>query len=666
MNFTHPFLFWGLIALVIPIIIHLFDFRKAKLIKFSNVNFLHDVKKKSSSKLQLKHLLTLLARLLFLFFLVVTFAQPFIPSKENGMNGQSVMLYMDNSYSMTNTTAKDVAMLDQARSVAEQVVNLYPETMSFKVLDNDFKPESNYNKNKAKTLDIVATQQYSSIDRNFTEITAKLQDLNQEGLPSDIYIISDFQKSTFGAIDLQDSINQYHIIQSRASNQSNVYVDTLYFDNPFIFSHRDNTLFVKFKNDGLEAVKDLLIKLYLNEQQNASITIDIAAQSTKTLSFELGQSIKARNFGMISIEEFPVTFDNDFHFAFNQASKIRIAEIKGSKEKSHIQNVFEDNNLFSIKSFFENEILFEEVEKSDLLVINSVSNMTPGIRSQIKAYTKQDKAVLFIPRAEANKEDFPDFAKQLITQIDSSTQMSLKKPDLKNPFFDLIFESLEDNIKMPLAETNFKISGRTLPILSLKDGKPYLTKISSKQNLYILATPLDESYTNFHKHALFVPILQRIAELSNASSNKLYHRIEDDNILIKLDTILSQSTYRLVSKSDVKKEIIPSQRRFANQLNIDAPKYLLESGIYTLKIDTLNLSNIAFNIPKPESQLALYSNEEISSKLSAKNVHVLSEADPQSFASDMKEKYHSIELWKYALILSLVFLSIETLLLRFL
>ena len=666
MIFTHPFIFWGLIALVIPIIIHLFDFRKAKLIKFSNVNFLQDVKKKSSSKLQLKHLLTLLARLLFIFFLVVAFAQPFIPSKESGMNNQSVALYVDNSYSMSNTDAEDIMLFDQAKSLAEQIVSFYPETSSFKILDNDFKPESNYNRNKEKTLDKLSTLGYTHLNRSFQEINTKLVDLDDGNSPSDIYIISDFQTSTFDEIKLQDSINQYHIIPASALNTANVYVDTLYFDNPFIFPHRENTLFVKFKNTSKEPVKDLLVKLYLNEQQNASITTDISANATKTVSFELGQSITERNFGRVSIEEFPVTFDNDFYFAFDQASKIRVVEIKGNKEPSHIQRVFEDNSLFTVNSFFEKEILFEEVEKSDLLIINGINDMTPGIQSQIKTYIQQDKAVFFIPNSTTALGEFPSFAQQYVTSVDSTDQISLGKPDLRNPFFDLIFESLDDKIKMPYAKTHFKISNRTTPILSLKTGTPFLAKLSSKENLYLLASPLDESYTNFHKHALFVPVLQRIAELSSASSNKLYHRIADDNILIKLDTILSQTTYKLVAHTDNNQEIVPSQRRFANQLNIDAPKYLLESGIYKLKVDTLSLSNVAFNISKKESLLTSYSVDELKSKLASKNINILDEVNPESFTSQMKEKYQSVELWKYALILSLIFLCIETLLLRFL
>ena len=39
-TFLYPSMLWGLLALTIPIIVHLFNFRKAKKYYFSNTKFL--------------------------------------------------------------------------------------------------------------------------------------------------------------------------------------------------------------------------------------------------------------------------------------------------------------------------------------------------------------------------------------------------------------------------------------------------------------------------------------------------------------------------------------------------------------------------------------------------------------------------------------------------
>ncbi len=126
MSFLYPSFLWGLIALSIPIIVHLFNFRRAKKVYFSNVAFLENVKQRSSSKLKIKYLLVLACRLLVIAFLVFAFAQPFIPGKEKGLDGTNVKIYLDNSQSSSNITDNDLSGLNTGISFMEEIINLYP------------------------------------------------------------------------------------------------------------------------------------------------------------------------------------------------------------------------------------------------------------------------------------------------------------------------------------------------------------------------------------------------------------------------------------------------------------------------------------------------------------------------------------------------------------
>jgi len=81
MQFLSPGFLWALAALSIPVIIHLFSFRRYKTIYFSNVRFLKQVKEETASRNNIKHWLVLASRLLALLFLIFAFAQPFIPKR---------------------------------------------------------------------------------------------------------------------------------------------------------------------------------------------------------------------------------------------------------------------------------------------------------------------------------------------------------------------------------------------------------------------------------------------------------------------------------------------------------------------------------------------------------------------------------------------------------
>src|SRR5450631_1628843 len=102
MNFTYPAFLFALSAIAIPIIIHLFNFRKFKTVYFSNVRFLKEVKEETQAKSKLKNLLVLIARILAIVFLVFAFAQPFIPSanKKVIVGDKTVSIFIDNSFSM--------------------------------------------------------------------------------------------------------------------------------------------------------------------------------------------------------------------------------------------------------------------------------------------------------------------------------------------------------------------------------------------------------------------------------------------------------------------------------------------------------------------------------------------------------------------------------------
>jgi hypothetical protein len=140
MNFLYPGFLFALLAVAIPILIHLFNFRKFKRVYFSNVQFLKEAKEQGTAKEKLKHRLLLASRILAVAFLVLAFAQPFIPSgtaakKESDSN--VISIYVDNSYSM-ETVNKEGSLLDEARRRAKEIAKGYGVNDRFQLITNDF------------------------------------------------------------------------------------------------------------------------------------------------------------------------------------------------------------------------------------------------------------------------------------------------------------------------------------------------------------------------------------------------------------------------------------------------------------------------------------------------------------------------------------------------
>src|SRR5436190_6185168 len=171
MSLLYPSFLWALAVLAIPVIIHLFNFRKTVRIYFSSNRFLKQVKEASTAKRKLRHYLILLSRLMFLFFLVITFCQPFIPAKEQLGSNRNIVLYVDNSQSMSAQMADKTRGLDAGLNFVRTIVELFPPDTRYKLITNDFAPYSNSFKTKPEQLDLLTQLRLSPVSRSAQQIT---------------------------------------------------------------------------------------------------------------------------------------------------------------------------------------------------------------------------------------------------------------------------------------------------------------------------------------------------------------------------------------------------------------------------------------------------------------------------------------------------------------
>jgi hypothetical protein len=68
MQFVYPAFLFALLAVAIPVIIHLFHFRRFRKVYFSDVSFLRQLSDESKKQSRLKHWLVLAARMLAVAF----------------------------------------------------------------------------------------------------------------------------------------------------------------------------------------------------------------------------------------------------------------------------------------------------------------------------------------------------------------------------------------------------------------------------------------------------------------------------------------------------------------------------------------------------------------------------------------------------------------------
>ncbi|MBV1887908.1 MAG: BatA domain-containing protein, partial [Urechidicola sp.] len=103
MQFKHPEILYGLLLLIIPIIVHLFQFQRFVKTPFTNVKFLKEIILQTRKSSQLKKWIILLLRLGAFSALIFAFSQPYFSDKSENVELNTI-IYLDNSLSMQSKT----------------------------------------------------------------------------------------------------------------------------------------------------------------------------------------------------------------------------------------------------------------------------------------------------------------------------------------------------------------------------------------------------------------------------------------------------------------------------------------------------------------------------------------------------------------------------------
>lgn len=654
MSFAYPGFLWALAVLAIPVIIHLFNFRRTTRVLFSNTRLLRQIKEETTQKRKLKQYLILASRLLFLFFLVIAFAQPFLAATEQITPGREVTLYIDNSYSMTSAVGEQTRALDAGLTFARDVAALFPADTRYKLITNDFAPFSNSYKTRAELLDLLTQVRLSPVSRTYAEVRDRAITADNE-----VFWISDFQKSTLELEGAEaDSLSAIHLVALPVEGGSNVFIDSVFLEDPFIVGGQPNTLHVRLRNDGIKAREGLIVKLTINDIQSGTASADLDPNGMTELKFDLVQGLQGMNRMVLSFTDFPVSFDNLFYLTLNFSNKIRVVEVRNGG--TFIEKVFGNTSLFSFRTFSPGNVDLGILGQADLVILHGVDNPDAGLTSAIREYQQGPGTVLIVPSTSSSGSGLRSLAGNLpLTGTGNAVMQELDKPDYQNPFFENVFEEQTPALAMPRAKPVLMWGSDRSALLKFKDGTPFLSRTG---NTYLLAAPLDNAWSDFQHHALFVPVMYRMAASGHRVSQKPYYLLSERLATLQVDSLSGESPVLLSGKQ----EIIPAQRRNGNRIILEIPRFSIDPGFYAARLQADTLGLIAFDMDKRESFLDPWTPEEVKAMLGGgNNISIFQPAAQGSFTNEIKERYLGRQLWKYALLAALLFLLAEVLLIRF-
>jgi hypothetical protein len=674
MHFLYPNFLWGLLGLGVPIAIHLLQLRQPQRVLFTNTGFIKTVELTTARRRRLQELLVLLIRVMTILFLVLIFCQPFIPAKENKGSTleQGVAVLVDNTPSMQAPAMQQGTLLQEAVAGAQLLGKSYSSTGHFLLLRQRGEKLS-----KAAYKVQLENMQFA-VGKAAWDNSGINQGLKDNG-GRPLYIFSDFQKSLAGNTFLKSipADNNVVLVPQLSRKAGNIYVDSVWLDDAFVRARVNFSLHIRLRNGGADKVTDCPVKVLLGQGQVAAFRMSVAAGQTATTVVQVQLPDNKLALGRVVTEDKPIVFDNTYYFSLQPATAVRILEI-GAVPLA--QQAYSNEPLFAYSFTKPQQLDYGKLQQANLILVSELSQIDGGLRQALAQATKRGGSVVVVPASKTlERESYHLLFRALglggeqwsSTAAGSPVLQEVALPNKNTPFFKDVFGSQPRQVTMPQAAPILSWSRNGTDILRLRGGDSYLTEFESNSGkVFVFAAPFDRTYSDFTAHALFVPVLYRLAMLSYDSNQQLAYRLTVPSIALTiprsnrgLAEVQGEASIRLVHDSAV---FVPAQRVQGAEAQLSIPTEMSVPGFYEVQQRGKTLATLAFNADRHESELATYSVAELRELIgpSHPNVRVLDGGQPEAVARHQAEKTGQ-PLWRYFLLLALACLFAEGMLLRF-
>jgi len=696
MTFLNPLILLGLAAAAIPLIIHLFNFRRPRRVNFSSLAFLHELKKSTMQRVRIKQWLLLALRTLAIAFLVLSFARPTLRGtlvgKLGGRGRTSSAVVIDNSTSMTLRDGSG-AYLDQAKAIVTGLLNEFESGDELMVLASPGQSTSGvFHQNQASAIEAVSEiAPVVGSEKLTAAIESAARDLaSRPNLNRDLFVVSDFQTSMFTdstSFNVDPGIRLI-LLPLGTDGRGNVAVTDVEVLSQIITEGQPVQFEARFANYGSDDVRGIVASLFMEGERIAQATVDVQANSSATARFVASPRGRGWLEGHIEIDDNQYLFDNRRQFTLHVPEERSILIATGTGARSDFIRLSLSSALATGAARF----ITDEIDETalagtslggyDTVILAGVTTLSSGERAALAQYVESGGGLLLFAGDNIQISDYNDLLGDLgggsisgFTGAESGDQMigAFDQVDVDHPLFEGMFEPDQSGrrpqLEQPVIFRSLAYtpgSGAEQNIIALTGGIPFLQEIRSGQGSVLFYTvEAGTTWSDFPVRGLFIPMIYRSLYYLSAtgsvsgdamtagSSMQLLLAGIDDNITLTVRDVSGQ-------------EFIPEQRRVFGGVVLNLTGSFFLPGTYEILAGGDVIRRIVVHLPVAESDLALADPEDVSehlSQLSGSDVSVmdLTLTGSTTLEEQLRAARTGLELWNVFLGLALLFLVLEML-----
>jgi hypothetical protein len=489
---------------------------------------------------------------------------------------------------------------------------------------------------------------YSASPFQLEQLLAKIK-AHKSAFRKDIVVITDAVGLQPNEVKKSNEDENLYFILPEAEKTNNIAIDSV-----FINQTMDNFYEIGVKLDAYgDDFKDIPIALY-NQNKLIAKTLVNFETKTKVINF----TIPKEDFhGYVSISDTSLDYDNTYYFSLSKPQKSNIISI-GDPEKSEFLTRIYTASEFNYSNYSLQSLDYNLLDKQDAIVLNELKEIPQALQTTLKSFVEKGGNVVVIPSAESSLTNMNGFLATIVGGIQykalTSGEKMITKINFSHPLFSSVFEKKITNFQYPKTKVSFGISDSAPQVLGYSDQSAFLSAVQNGiASVYVFAAPINKLNSNFQNSPIIVPTFYNMGQ--NAQKAGITALIIGENKPFVVETKIGKD--EIVTVKNDQESFIPMQQILNNKVKItcnDNPKIAGNFGVFNTN---QLIENISFNYNRTESNLANANPDAVRDFKEISNVN--------SIFDTLQANRADNQIWKWFLILTLLFVALEILIQKF-
>ena len=673
MAFLTPFFLLGLGAIAIPVLVHLIQREKKRVVEFPSLMFVRRIPYQSVRRRRIRHWALLMLRAAAVALIVLAFARPFMrqgPVAAAAIGGaREIVIALDQSASMGYGDHWARAK-DGARAVVRGMGA------------NDRATLVLFGKNAEENMRATADRPRLESAINAAKVTSgatrfgpalKLAESILSRSPikrREAVLISDFQRSGWSGseeVRFPEGIS-VSTVSVAAKDTANLSVPSVSFARAAFSGQERITVTAGLSNKGDEALKDVPVTLTIDGHEIQTEKASVAAHASGSVSFTqftlTGPNIK----GMIHAGSDALPADNNFHFVLTPSAPVSLVVVDSGDSSSSSLFLSKALSIGSTPAFQVDQTTASRMtptafDKRTVVILNDTMFPPAAGGGALKKFVERGGGLLVAtgdhttwPQGEA--ELLPGRLGATVDRM-SGRSASLGYLDYSHPIFEVFKAPRSGDFS---AAHVFRYRAlQTAPgdrvLARFDDGAiAAAEKKIGAGRVVVWTSTLDDSWTDIGVKPIFLPLVHQLV--------RYLAQYEQPASWYTVGQVLDL-TARAKSRAD-RIVVTPSGERIAQSSLGEGTEGLLElseQGPYEIRATGATNGRpetIAVNLDPAESDLSAIDPSELVASVTGHATPVAVQPDQaQEMTREESERRQS--LWWYLLLAGVGLLAIETL-----